>query len=84
MKSANVHEAKTNLSKLLDAAERGEEVFITRRGGGVDRFALIPAPRAERSQLFGALRGQIGYAPDYDRADAEITAMFESAAPDEG
>lgn len=73
-----MHEAKTNLSKLLDAAERGEEVYITRRGGGVDRFALVPAPRARRADLFGALRGQVVYAADYDAADAEIASMFGS------
>ena len=77
MVTANVHEAKTNLSKLLDAAERGEEVVITRRGGRVTRFALVPAPRGPRSELFGALRGQISYAEDYDTADAEITGLFE-------
>ncbi|MDQ3151418.1 MAG: type II toxin-antitoxin system prevent-host-death family antitoxin [Actinomycetota bacterium] len=79
METANVHEAKTNLSKLLDAAERGEQVFITRRGGTVTRFAIVPAPLVPRSQLFGALRGQIAYAPDDDSADAEIAAMFDQA-----
>lgn len=77
MATANVHEAKTNLSKLLDAAERGEDVYITRRGGRVTRFVLVPAPRAPRGGLFGALRGRIEYADDYDAADAEITEMFE-------
>ena len=84
MSTANVHEAKTNLSKLLDAAERGEDVFITRRGGGVNRFALVPAPVPARSALFGALRGKIRYAADYDRADAEIVAMFDEAASETG
>jgi prevent-host-death family protein len=37
----NVHQAKTQLSKLLDAAKRGEEVVITRRGHGVNRFRLV-------------------------------------------
>lgn len=78
MSTANVHEAKTNLSKLLDAAERGEQVYITRRGSGVNRFALVPAPITSRSELFGALRGQIVYSDDYDSADGEITEMFEN------
>ncbi|MBC8094051.1 MAG: type II toxin-antitoxin system Phd/YefM family antitoxin [Pseudonocardia sp.] len=77
MTIANVHEAKTNLSKLLDAAERGEQVYITRRGGTVTRFALVPAPVVPRSALFGALRGRIAYADDYDTADAEIAEMFD-------
>lgn len=79
METANVHEAKTNLSRLLDAVERGEQVYITRRGGSVTRFALVPAPRAPRGELFGALRGKIVFAPDYDTADAEIAEMFGEA-----
>ncbi len=77
MRVANVHEAKTNLSKLLDAAERGEQVIITRRGTGVNRFALVPATSPDRAGLFGALRGQIRYAEDYDLADAEISELFD-------
>lgn len=81
MRTANVHQAKTTLSKLLDAAERGEEVIITRRGKGIiNRFALIPAPQPQRAPPFGALRGQIHYADDYDRADAEICEIFDEAA----
>lgn len=72
-----MHEAKTNLSKLLDAAERGEKVFITRRGSGVNRFELVPAPLKPRSEIFGVLRGQIVYAADYAGADAEIADMFD-------
>lgn len=79
MTTSNVHEAKTNLSKLLDAAERGEDVYITRRGGAVTRFALVPAPRAPRAELFGALRGKIVYSDDYDAADAEIVALFDES-----
>lgn len=79
MNTANVHEAKTNLSKLLDAAERGEQVIITRRGPGINRFALVPVPPRSRATLFGALRGQIRYSDDYDRADTEITEMFDAA-----
>lgn len=79
MMTSNVHEAKTNLSKLLDAAERGEDVYITRRGGAVTRFALVPAPRTPRADLFGALHGKIVYADDYDTADAEIAALFDES-----
>lgn len=52
-------------------------MFITRRGGTVNRFALVPAPLVPRSVVFGALRGSIIYADDYDRADAEIADMFD-------
>lgn len=79
MRTANVHEAKTQLSRLLDAAERGEEVVITRRGSGVTRFGLVPLPEASRSHLFGSLRGEVVFAADYDDADALILAVFEES-----
>ncbi len=76
MTTANVHEAKTNLSKLLDAAQRGEEVVITRRGPGVNRFLLVPDRKGLRKQLFGAMAGRIVYASDYDGADGQIEELF--------
>ncbi|MCZ2403100.1 type II toxin-antitoxin system prevent-host-death family antitoxin [Paenarthrobacter sp. Z7-10] len=79
MVTANVHQAKTNLSKLLDAADRGEEVVITRRGSGSNRFVLKPANSPATGGLFGSLRGKIQLSSDYDDGDAEIARMFEAA-----
>lgn len=80
MHTANVHEAKTHLSRLLDAVERGEEVIITRRGPGINRFAVVPAPAPARDAMFGALRGQIRYADDFDESDAEVRRHFDDAS----
>jgi len=81
MTTANVHQAKTNLSKLLNAAAEGDEVIITRRGGSVTQFKLIPVKKASKSmKLFGAYNGKIVLAPDYDQADQEIAEMFEESA----
>jgi prevent-host-death family protein len=41
----NVHEAKTQLSKLLDAAESGEDVIIARAGKPVARLVAIVPPK---------------------------------------
>lgn len=78
MATANVHQAKTQLSKLLDAAERGEEVVITRRGSGVNRFRLVPVVEQPTS-LLGAMAGEVVFADDYDEADAEVLAMFDES-----
>ena len=77
MTTANVHQAKTNLSKLLSAAANGEDVVITRRGGAVTQFKLMPIHQAARPDPFGALHGKIVFAPDYETADAEILSMFK-------
>jgi prevent-host-death family protein len=41
----NVHDAKTQFSKLLDRAERGEEIVISRGGKPVAKLIGVPAPR---------------------------------------
>ncbi|MCY3970190.1 MAG: type II toxin-antitoxin system prevent-host-death family antitoxin [Acidobacteria bacterium] len=52
----NVHQAKTQLSRLLAQVERGEEVVIARNGEPVARLVSCHPP-AKRQ--FGALRGRI-------------------------
>lgn len=56
MSVVNVHQAKTQLSRLLAQVERGEEVVIARNGEPVARLVSYYAP-AKRQ--FGALRGRI-------------------------
>jgi len=51
MKTANVYEAKSNLSKLLNAAAEGDDVVITRRGGKITQFKLVPI-ESGRNHLF--------------------------------
>ena len=56
MVTVNVHEAKTNLSRLLAQVEAGEEVVIARNGKPVAR--LVSAQRKGRPQ-FGSMKGLI-------------------------
>jgi prevent-host-death family protein len=52
-----VHAAKTNLSRLIAAAEAGEEVVILR--GSVPAVRLVPVGEAAPVRRFGALAGRI-------------------------
>ena len=56
MPIVNVHQAKTQLSRLLAQVEAGEEVTITRRGQPVAQLVHY-RPRGKRQ--FGAMRGRI-------------------------
>ncbi|MCW2785024.1 MAG: prevent-host-death protein [Marmoricola sp.] len=70
----NVHEAKTNLSKLLERVEKGETIVIARAGRPVAE--LIPV-RASKPFVFGALQGQLVWDDDaWDAEKAEVAAMF--------
>ena len=54
---ANVHEAKTHFSELLERAHRGEEVIIAKAG---KPYAKLVPLREQAERQPGAFRGQIG------------------------
>jgi prevent-host-death family protein len=57
MRSVKVHEAKTNLSKLIERACRGEEVIIAR--GATPVVRLVPIGEVQGRRQPGALRGKL-------------------------
>ncbi|HEX8816436.1 MAG TPA: type II toxin-antitoxin system prevent-host-death family antitoxin [Terriglobales bacterium] len=57
-----VHKAKTNLSKLIEQALRGEEVVIARGAHPVVR--LVPIASGAKNRIPGRLKGKLSYAPD--------------------
>ncbi|HYF23804.1 MAG TPA: type II toxin-antitoxin system prevent-host-death family antitoxin [Caulobacteraceae bacterium] len=74
MTQVNVYEAKTHLSRLLDAVESGaeREVIIARNGKPVAK--LVPAQA--RPLRFGAAKGEFEI-PDPDpELDAEVERLF--------
>ena len=72
----NVCQSKSQLSKLLDAAKRGEDVIITRRG---NRFRLVKAEVADRATLFGALKHRFpdGWMEEYEKAEQECNEELD-------
>ena len=74
MQQVNVHEAKTQLSKLLDRVAAGEEVVIARHGKPVARLSPMEAELPPRQP--GALKGQIWFADNFDESDSELEELF--------
>jgi prevent-host-death family protein len=68
-KQVNVYEAKTQLSKLLEQVEAGDEIVIARNGRPVAR--LVPLQRALPDRLPGGWEGKVWMAPDFDEPDEE-------------
>jgi prevent-host-death family protein len=60
----SIHEAKTNLSKLLARVSAGEEVIIVKNGKPVAR--LVPVTPKQKPRKLGAAAGKIYIAPDFD------------------
>lgn len=70
----NVYEAKTHLSKLLDAVLLGERIVIARNGKPI--VDLVPhVPRPSRASFAGSMKGQIEMSR-FDEADDEIAREF--------
>ncbi len=75
MITVNIHEAKTQLSKLVDQAVRGEAFVIAKAGKPLVKVAGLDAPTAPRR--VGFLEGEIVVPRDFDRmGDTEIAALF--------
>jgi prevent-host-death family protein len=74
--TVNIHKAKTDLSKLLEAVERGEEVVIARAGKPVPKLVKAEEPPAKRK--LGLWEGPgFWIADDFDAPNEEIRRMFE-------
>ena len=63
--TVSVHAAKTQLSKLLDLIEEGEEIVIARHGRLVARLVRVNSAAKPR---LGAMRGEISWEEGWERA----------------
>lgn len=75
MRTVNIHEAKTHLSRLVEAAANGEPFVIARAGRPLVKVTMI---EAEPPRRLGFLAGQADIPDDFDRMfAADIQTMFE-------
>ncbi|WP_250537052.1 type II toxin-antitoxin system prevent-host-death family antitoxin [Caballeronia sp. AZ10_KS36] len=75
MQTVNIHEAKSQLSRLIEAAVSGEEVVIAKAGTPVVR--LVSVEQKPKLRL-GLMKGKIKIADDFDAPLAdEVLATFE-------
>lgn len=77
MKTVNIHEAKTQLSKLVDQAAKGEPFVIAKSGKPLVKVTALEAPDPDEAKRLGFLAGQISVPDDFDEiGQAEIEAAF--------
>ena len=75
-KPINIHAAKTQFSRLVERATRGEEIIIARAGRPVAR--LVPLGGAMRPRRPGLLKGRIRIGKDFDAPLPEkVLRLFE-------
>lgn len=79
MTIVNIHQAKTNFSKLVDAVMEGEEIIIAKAGKPAAK--LVPIGQVKKKRKPGSLKGKIKVAPDFDAAlPDDLLNQFEGKA----
>ena len=78
MRTVNMHEAKTQLSRLVADAAAGEPFVIARAGKPLVKVIAVDAPASGTKSRLGFMEGQFTIPEDFDRIGAaEIEAMFD-------
>lgn len=77
MRTVNIHEAKTHLSRLVEQACQGEPFIIAKAGKPMVKVTALDAPDARQMQRQGFMAGQITVPDDFDSMGRkQIEQMF--------
>ena len=78
MKTVNIHEAKTHLSRLVEQAAGGEAFIIAKAGKPMVKVVPLDTAAKTTARRFDFLRGQVDVPDDFNTMAAEeIQALFE-------
>ena len=81
MRTINIHEAKTHLSRLVDQAAKGEPFVIARAGKPLVKVMALNAPDAAQLKRLGFMLGEISVPDDFDRmGEQQIEQLFGGGA----
>jgi prevent-host-death family protein len=79
MHTVSIHEAKTQLSRLVDEAASGEPFIIAKAGKPMVKVIPLQAPTGEQVRRLGFLKGEIQVPDDFDRmGEEDIANLFGS------
>lgn len=77
MRTVNIHEAKTHLSRLVEQAAQGEPFVIAKSGKPLVKVVALDTPQADQVKRVGFMAGQIAVPDDFDRmGSADIEQLF--------
>ena len=80
MEPVNIHDAKTQFSRLIDRVTEGHEIVIARAGRPVAR--LVPYVERRQPRKLGLMAGQFSVPDDFDTLGAqEVATLFDGRGP---
>lgn len=74
MQIINIHQAKTNLSKLIESVLNGQDVIIAKAGKLI--VQLVAYKKKLKPRTFGLLKGKISIPDNFNDEDPEINKLF--------
>jgi prevent-host-death family protein len=77
MRTINIHQAKTHLSRLVDEARDGDSFVIAKRGKQMVKVVCIDAPPAQPRRLLGAMEGLYTLPENFEEIDRELDKEIE-------
>ena len=81
MKTVNIHEAKTHLSRLIEEAVQGEPFIIAKAGKPMVKVTAFDVPEAGKTKRLGFMAGQFTVPDDFDQMGSDqIERLFNGVA----
>ena len=77
MQKINIHEAKTNLSRLVEQASKGESFVIAKSGKPMVKVSSLNSPESGQIKRLGFMKDEFNIPDDFDSMGAdEIEHLF--------
>jgi antitoxin (DNA-binding transcriptional repressor) of toxin-antitoxin stability system len=77
MRTINIHQAKTHLSRLVDEAEQGDSFMIAKRGKPMVRVTRFDANPTQPKRLLGAMKGLYTLPENFEEIDRKMDKEIE-------
>jgi len=80
MRTIDIHEAKTHLSRLVEQAAQGESFVIAKAGKPMVKVVALSAPEAGQERRIGFMKGRIQVPDDFDQLGRDdIEQLFHGS-----
>jgi prevent-host-death family protein len=77
MRTINIHQAKTHLSRLVDEAEQGDSFIIAKAGKPKVQVIRLDTPAVPAKRRLGGLEGMYTIPDDFDEIDKQLDKEVE-------
>jgi prevent-host-death family protein len=81
MLTVNIHDAKTQLSRLVDLAAKGETFIIAKAGKPMVKVVALEADDRETGRRLGFMAGEMAVPDDFDRMGGDAIAELFDGKP---